>query len=163
MLNPRYVGVRSAIVLVVVLAFGTTPALGICTQVVHDSQPSVCPSCCCTGPCVCVANTSQWGYHATQWRPWPGDQVRQDIVFPQSIGVERIATPRGAKPKPLPREQYAKRKTKAERDAEAATNIRIRDGSSVVPAESPWPFELGPEFNQDPEGIDFGPQGPSPE
>jgi len=126
--------------------FAAGSALGVCTQVACDSRPATVASYACLGPCLCVP-PSPWGYTTRLWAPWPGDQYRQDIVFPQSLGVEQIAAPRGEKPKPLPRETYVKQKTKAERDREAASGIQIREGAPAESIEMPVPFDVAPEAN----------------
>lgn len=126
------------------------PALGVCTQAAYHGQPSACASCSCPGPCTCIP-AGPWGYTARQWQPWPGNQCRQDIVFPQSIGVERLATPRGERPKPMPREIYGKPRKKADIDREmhrgTDTSIHIREGAPVEPIETPLPFAPVPESN----------------
>ncbi len=135
---------------------GATSVWAVCTQVTYRPLPSACPTC-CSGPCMCTANMYHWGYYTRQWRPWPGDSVRQDIVFPQSLGVEAIATPQGTKPRPLPKEKYGKPKRVADRTVE----IEIREGAPVEAVETPTPLEYGPDWEQGPRGLDFGPQGPS--
>ncbi|MBN2217422.1 MAG: hypothetical protein JW719_08600 [Pirellulales bacterium] len=145
MIHPRNVGILLAAGTVAALCFFIAGhSLGVCTQVVYDAQPLTGARIACTGPRACVP-VSPWGYYPRQWQPWPGDQYRQDIVFPQSIGVERLAAPRGEQPKPLPREIYAKQKTKAERDRETGVEVDIREGAPVESVETPMPFDLAPE------------------
>jgi hypothetical protein len=106
---------------------------------------------------MCIANVHYWGYFPRQWRPWPGESVRQDIIFPQSLGVEAVATPRGTKPRPLPKEKYGKPKRVADRTVE----IEILEGAPVETIQTPAPFEYWPDREQNLPGLDTEPKGPS--
>lgn len=134
--------------LAVVACLAGTAAAGGCPGATYVGQPASGFGLVCLGPCFCPTPIL-WGYWERQWQAWPGDQYRQDIVFPQSIGLERLGTPRGEQPKPLPREVYAKQKTKAEIDREmrqsAGTDLPIREGAPIEPLETPQPFDLTPQ------------------
>ena len=163
MLNPKYVRNQALIGvgLLALLVFGAPPALGICTQMAHTLSPSVLPP---SHPCMCVP-VSPWGYYPRQWQQWPGNQFRQDIVYPQSIGVQRVATPRGVLPKPLPRERYPKhpRRPVFKDDLESRSGVRIRQGASTEQIEAPRPFEDVPGYAPNLQDLDSEPLSPLPE
>ena len=153
MFNPRRARTFLAAVLsVAACLIGSSSAFGVCARVVCRSQPSACP----IGPYACIP-MSPWGYYPRQWRPWPGQSVRQDIVYPQSLGVEAIARPRGTKPKPLPKEKYGKPKRLTDRTIE----IEISKDPPVEPIATPRPLDFGPDWGQDDPGPGARPQGPS--
>ncbi|NLE38617.1 MAG: hypothetical protein GX621_11380 [Pirellulaceae bacterium] len=154
MLNGKLGGIRLTIGFVATLLLTAGSARAVCTQAVqHPGQPAC--SICCFGPCLCIPNAANWGYHARQWRPWPGDEYRQDVVFPQSIGVERVAAPRGERPKPMPREQYDERPRSVVRpspvypdDPNARQDLPpIREGLPTGPIEPSWPLDGGLDLN----------------
>ena len=140
------------------LGSGATFATG--AQAVYRTPPAVCPVRACQGPCACVP-PGPWGYTARQWQPWPGDQYRRDIVFPQSIGVERVVVPQGEKPKPLPRETYAKPRRKIDEEAEKGADVKILDGAPLEPVPAPLPFEHAPGADSDLGIPELGPPPPA--
>ena len=156
MLSQRFVGAMLVVgASVGVLVCGAASARAVCTQITHGPRPAVCPIC-HPGPCMCVPN-AYWGYYPRQWRPWPGDSVRQNIVFPQSLAVEPLARPRGTKPRPLPKEKYGKPKRVADRTIE----IEIREGAPVERVETPKPLQYRTDWWQSFEGPELGPQRPA--
>jgi hypothetical protein len=122
------------------------PAGALCTELTD----AVCPACCsavfCPGPVMCVP-PGPWGYTQRQWHFWPGGQLRQDIVFPQSLGVELVTTPRGETPMALPKEVYGPPRRKIDETRQSSPNIEIQD-SSPMASGAPLPFELGPSLDQ---------------
>ncbi|MBN1908759.1 MAG: hypothetical protein JW818_03385 [Pirellulales bacterium] len=100
---------------------------------------------CEQGGYLCYPNTQYWGYFPRQWKMWPGDENRPDIVDPKGIGRELLPTPQGTKPIPLPKEQYAD------------PNVMLEPGLPPVdqgPATGPVPPPQVP-FQLEP-GIDPG-------
>ncbi len=55
------------------------------------------------GECICIPNAKNFGYFLTTWRQWPGER-RPHEDFPQSIGLERLPTPKGHEQLPVPME-----------------------------------------------------------
>jgi len=111
--------------------------------------------CCCPAPCMCIPNVRNWGYYVRHWSPWPGDEAREDIRFPDARGLETLPTPEGTKPEPLPKEEYA--------EPEEGPGIEIQEGPPTGPIETPVPFPLGPGFRGGLPGLDLEPEGPSPQ
>jgi len=162
MLNFRYFGTLSAVV-AIVLVVGPA-AWGVCPPpVVPCPAPMLYPGAigpgCCPGPAMCVPNVCTWGHFQPQWRFWPGDENRADIRFSQGRGPESIKPPQGAKPEPLPKEEYGI----VEPEAPTGPGIQIEESAPTVPVEVPPPFEFGPGFGQGLPGLDVMPQGPAPE
>lgn len=154
MVNEKLRKVYLAALIVTVLPLTAGSARAVCT---HDAHKAGRPACsiCCFGPCFCIPNAGNWGYYTQTWRPWPGDQHRPDVVFPQSIGVERVAAPQGERPKRLPREQYAETPRPEVRpsvaypdDPNARQQIPpIRGSLPTGPIEPSWPFDDGLDLN----------------
>ncbi|MBN2216026.1 MAG: TIGR03000 domain-containing protein [Pirellulales bacterium] len=96
------------------------------------------------------ANALESRFWPTAWQEGPTRQ-RPDIVFPQSIGAEVVATPEGRRREPLPKEEYAPPA------GEGAPGVPI------PPTDPPGPFGLGPDFGEGLPSLDATPPAPSPE
>jgi len=106
---------------------------------------------------MCVPNVCTWGHWQRGWSLWPGDEARMDVRFPAARGLERLTTPRGEAPVPLPKEEYGLPEVE-----EKGPGIQIQQGPSTGPIEAPQPFEYGPGLEGLP-GLDMPPEGPPPE
>ncbi|MBN2021483.1 MAG: hypothetical protein JW809_01695 [Pirellulales bacterium] len=130
--------------LVVLVAAMVIPLCGSAAAGVQVQPP--CEGC-CSSDCMCYPNVTYWGYFHREWRSrWPGEK-RPDIDDPTSIGRKVIATPPGATPVPLPKEEYAEPGT---------GGLQFQEGPSTGPIAPESPFQLEPE----PGGLNL-PGGPS--
>ena len=162
MLNSRYTG--TSIVVLAILALVPTVTLAVCAQptrtvptpMQYPGEMVACPGC-CHGPCMCAPNVRYWGFYQRQWRPWPGEQSRVDIIFPRERGIEILKTPKGTVPEKYPKEEYAEPQT------DTGPGIQIQQGLPTGPIETPAPFDLGPGFGTGLPGLEGTPQGPAPE
>lgn len=59
------------------LLFWTCAGLAAATVTVDKPSP---PPCCVDG--LCYPKTNTWGYYPSQWRRWPGDELRPTAVEP---------------------------------------------------------------------------------
>jgi YHS domain-containing protein len=124
------------------LAAITWLELGGAVHAVVDEQ-APCRNCQhgCLGECMCTPNLRYWGFFERQWREWPGER-REDKTFPKAIGEERVPAPKGTKPEPLPKEEYAP--PPAPTAPTGVEGIKIQEGATKVPGATP-PSDTGAE------------------